>query len=155
MSIDNGYQIFIDVLVNVYLVLVVGEQFVDLVLICISGLYLWYGQMIIMIMVFSQIGLVLDVVNCGLVVLFKDWVVLVLYEVLEVVGGLGFLLNCFIEVIQVIVYDVRGSFEDIDDIIECLVFIIDSQVNFGNEIVCWVVNFNMLVVQIVQIDLVV
>ncbi len=46
--------------------------------------------------------------------------------------------------LQAIAHDVRGSLEDIDDIIERSAPIIDSQVNSGNEIVRWAANLNTL-----------
>lgn len=67
-------------------------------------------------------------------------------------GGLGSSLNRLIEATQAIAHDVRGSLEDIDDIIERSAPIIDSQVNSGNEIARWAANLNTLAAQTAQTD---
>lgn len=144
MSIDNGYQIPTDASANVHSVSAVGEQFVDLVSTRTSGPYLRHGQTITTTTVPSQIGPALDAANRGLAVLPKDRVASVLHEASEAVGGLGSSLNRLIEATQAIAHDVRGSLEDIDDIIERSAPIIDSQVNSGNEIARWAANLNTL-----------
>lgn len=152
MSIDNGYQIPTDASANVHSVSAVGEQFVDLVSTRTSGPYLRHGQTITTTTVPSQIGPALDAANRGLAVLPKDRVASVLHEASEAVGGLGSSLNRLIEATQAIAHDVRGSLEDIDDIIERSAPIIDSQVNSGNEIARWAANLNTLAAQTAQTD---
>lgn len=152
MSIDNGYQIPTDASANVHSVSAVGEQFVDLVSTRTSGPYLRHGQKITTTTVPSQIGPALDAANRGLAVLPKDRVASVLHEASEAVGGLGSSLNRLIEATQAIAHDVRGSLEDIDDIIERSAPIIDSQVNSGNEIARWAANLNTLAAQTAQTD---
>ncbi len=56
--------------------------------------------------------------NRGLAVRPKTGPAPVLHEASEAVGGLGSSLNRLIEATQAIAHDVRGSLEDIDDIIE-------------------------------------
>ncbi|MCY0609846.1 hypothetical protein OVV29_30315, partial [Klebsiella pneumoniae] len=124
----------------------------DLVSTRTSGPYLRHGQTITTTTVPSQIGPALDAANRGLAVLPKDRVASVLHEASEAVGGLGSSLNRLIEATQAIAHDVRGSLEDIDDIIERSAPIIDSQVNSGNEIARWAANLNTLAALTAQTD---
>lgn len=147
MSIDTGYQIPIDTTANVHSVSAVGEQFVDLVSTRKNGPYLHDGQTITKSTVPSQIGPALDAANRGLAVLPKDKIGSLLHETSEAVGGLGPALRRLVDGTQAIAHDVRGSMDDIDDIIEHSAPIIDSQVNSGNDIGRWAANLNRLAAQ--------
>jgi phospholipid/cholesterol/gamma-HCH transport system substrate-binding protein len=152
MSIDNGYQIPIDVSANVHSVSAVGEQYLDLVSTANRGPYLRNGQAITKSTVPSQIGPALDAANRGLAVLPKDKVAALLHETYQAVGGLGPSLQRLVDATQAIAHDFRGSIGDVDDIIERSAPIIDSQVNSGEAIGRWAANLNTLAAQTARQD---
>lgn len=152
MSIDTGYQIPIDSSANVHSVSAVGEQFVDLVSTRKGGPYFHNGQTITRSTVPSQIGPALDAANRGLAVLPKDKIGSLLHETSLAVGGLGPSLRRLVDGAQAIAHDVRGSMDDIDDIIVHSAPIIDSQVNSGDDIGRWAANLNTLAAQTAMQD---
>ena len=152
MSIDTGYQIPIDSSANVHSVSAVGEQFVDLVSTRKGGPYFHDGQTITRSTVPSQIGPALDAANRGLAVLPKDKIGSLLHETSLAVGGLGPSLRRLVDGAQAIAHDVRGSMDDIDDIIVHSAPIIDSQVNSGDDIGRWAANLNTLAAQTAMQD---
>jgi phospholipid/cholesterol/gamma-HCH transport system substrate-binding protein len=152
MSIENGYQIPADASANVHSVSAVGEQYIDLVSTAKRGPYLRDGQTISRSTVPSQIGPALDAANRGLAVLPKDKVASLLYESSQALGGLGPSLRRLVDATQAIAHDVRGSIDDVDDIIGRSAPIIDSQADSADTIRRWAANLNTLTAQSARND---
>lgn len=152
MSIENGYQIPADASANVHSVSAVGEQYIDLVSTANRGPYLRNGQTINKSTVPSQIGPALDAANRGLAVLPKDKVASLLYETSQALGGLGPSLRRLVDATQAIAHDMRGSIDDVDDIIGRSAPIIDSQADSADTIRRWAANLNTVAGQTAQTD---
>ncbi len=152
MSIETGYQIPADASANVHSVSAVGEQYIDLVSTAKRGPYLRNGQTIHKSTVPSQIGPALDAANRGLAVLPKDKVASLLYESSQALGGLGPSLRRLVDATQAIAHDVRGSIDDVDDIIGRSAPIIDSQADSADTIRRWATNLNTVAAQSAQND---
>ncbi len=152
MSIENGYQIPTDASANVHSVSAVGEQYIDLVATANRGPYLRDGQTITKSTVPSQIGPALDAANRGLAVLPKDKVAALLYESSQALGGLGPSLRRLVDATQAIAHDMRGSIDDVDDIIGRSAPIIDSQADSVGTIRRWAANLSTVTGQTAQND---
>src|ERR1700733_10789479 len=152
LSIASRYKIPIDASANVHSVSAIGEQYLDLVSTGNPGKFFAPGQTITKGTVPSEIGPALDTANRSLSALPKAKIASLLDETAQAVGGLGPALQRLVDSTQSIVGDFQANISDVNDIVQNLAPIIDSQVDSGDTIERWAHNLNTLAAQTADQD---
>jgi phospholipid/cholesterol/gamma-HCH transport system substrate-binding protein len=152
LSIDDRYKIPVDATANVHSVSAIGEQYLDLVSEGNSDRYLSNGQTITKSTVPQEIGPALDAADRGLSALPKDKIPPLLDETSQAVGGLGPTLQRLVNSTQAVVGDFKTNIHDVNDIINNVGPILDSQVNSSDAVKRWAANLNSLASQTANQD---
>ncbi|BDX29604.1 mammalian cell entry protein [Mycobacterium antarcticum] len=153
MSIDSNYKIPADASANVHSVSAIGEQYLDLVSTSDKpGQYLAAGSTITNSTVPAEVGPALDAANNGLDALPREKIDSLLTETSEAIGGLGPALQRLVESTSAIASDLKDNLGPVNDIVNNLTPILDSQVQSGDAISQWTRNLNTITSQTAEQD---
>lgn len=152
MSIDSDFKIPVDATANVHSVSAVGEQYVDFVSTGNPGEYLKEGATVTDTTVPSEIGPALDSANQVLEALPQEKLASLLDETALAVGGLGPALQRLVDSTSNIAGDLKTNLGDVNDILDNVGPILQSQVDSGDAIGQWTANLNTLTRQLANED---
>ncbi|HYO01464.1 MAG TPA: MlaD family protein [Mycobacterium sp.] len=153
MSIDSKYKIPADATANVHSVSAIGEQYLDLVSMSDKpGQYLAAGSTITNGTVPSEVGPALDAANNGLAALPREKIDSLLTETSEAIGGLGPALQRLVESTTAIASDFKDNLGPVNDVVNNLQPILESQANSGDAISQWAANLNTITSQTAEQD---
>ena len=152
LSIANRYRIPVDASANVRSVTAVGEQYLDLVSTGNPGQYFQNGQTITKSTIPTPVGPALDAANDALAAIPAGRISSLLDETAQAVGGLGPTLQKLVDNTQSFVGALKDNIDDIDDIVDNLPPILDSQVQSSDAIYRWAANLNSLTAQAKEQD---
>ncbi|BBY55683.1 mammalian cell entry protein [Mycolicibacillus koreensis] len=152
LRLDSKYKIPADASAHVHSVSAVGEQYLDLVSAGTTDKLLAENAVITDTTVPAPIGPILDEANRMLAALPKEKVGELLDETAVAVGGLGPALQRLVDSTQAIAGDFQTNIADINDIVDNVGPILDSQVDSGDAIERWATNLNVLATQSAQKD---
>lgn len=153
MSIDSKYKIPADATANVHSVSAIGEQYLDLVSTSDKpGQYLAAGSTITNGTVPSEVGPALDAANNGLAALPREKIDSLLTETSEAIGGLGPALQRLVESTTAIASDFKDNLGPVNDVVNNLQPILESQANSGDAISQWAANLNTITSQTAEQD---
>ncbi|VEG37862.1 virulence factor Mce family protein [Mycolicibacterium flavescens] len=152
MRIEDRYKIPADATANVHSVSAIGEQYLDLVSTGNPDQTLEPGSTITESTVPSEVGPALDAANRGLAVLPKEKIDRLLTETSEAVGGLGPALQRLVDSTTHIAEGFQQNLPQVNDIIENVGPILDSQVQSGDNIEQWSRNLNVIAAQAAEQD---